>query len=48
VIARTELFGRLRCIPRTVDGHFIDLEGGLDEAIGAELRAALEEVGADA
>jgi transketolase len=48
VIARTEIFGRLRCIPRAVDGHFINLEGGLDEAIEAELRAALEEVGADA
>jgi 3-hydroxyisobutyrate dehydrogenase-like beta-hydroxyacid dehydrogenase/transketolase N-terminal domain/subunit len=48
VIARTEIFGRLRCIRRTVDGHFINLEGGLDEAIEAELRAALEEVGADA
>ena len=48
VIARTEIFGRLRCIPRTVDGHFINLEGGLDEAIEAELRAALEEVAADA
>ena len=48
VIARTEIFGRLRCIRRTVDGHFINLEGGLDEAIEAELRAALEEVAADA
>ena len=48
VIARTEIFGRLRCIPRAVDGHFINLEGGLDEAIEAELRAALAEVGADA
>src|SRR5919107_1895949 len=47
VVARTEIFGRLRCIPRTVDGHFVNLESGLADAIECELRATLDEVGAD-
>jgi transketolase len=41
VIARTEITGRLRAIPPTVDGHFIKLDGALQAAIVRELEAAL-------
>jgi transketolase len=41
VIARTEILGRMRSIPPTVDGHFIKLDGALERALTAELEAAL-------
>jgi transketolase len=41
IIARTEISGRLRAIPPTVDGHFIKLDGALQAAILRELEAAL-------
>jgi transketolase len=41
VVARTEISGRMRAIPPTVDGHFIKLEGDLQAAIVRELEASL-------
>ncbi len=41
VIARTEILGRVRAIPPTVDGHFIKLDSTLQAAILSELEAAL-------
>jgi transketolase len=41
VVARTEISGRMRAIPATVDGHFIKLDSGLQAAIVHELEAAL-------
>jgi transketolase len=41
VIARTEILGRMRSIPPTVDGHFIKLDGPLERALTTELEAAL-------
>ncbi len=41
VIARTEILGRMRSIPPTVDGHFIKLDGALERALTAELEASL-------
>jgi transketolase len=41
VIARTEILGRLRAIPQTVDGHFIKIDDGMRAAILDELEAAL-------
>jgi len=41
VIARTEILGRMRAIPPTVDGHFIKLDDELHAAIVCELEAAL-------
>lgn len=41
VVARTEILGRMRAIPPTVDGHFIKLDGDLQRAIMRELEAAL-------
>ncbi len=41
IIARTEILGRMRSIPPTVDGHFIKLDGALERALTAELEAAL-------
>lgn len=41
VIARTEILGRMRSIPATVDGHFIKLDAALERAVVAELEAAL-------
>lgn len=41
VIARTEIAGRVRAIPSTVDGHFIKLDPALRAAILNELEAAL-------
>jgi transketolase len=41
VIARTEIAGRLRAIPPTVDGHFIKLDAELKAAILSELEPAL-------
>jgi transketolase len=41
IIARTEIRGRLRSIPPTVDGHFIKLDAALERAITSELEAEL-------
>jgi len=41
VIARTEIRGRMRSIPPTVDGHFIKLDTALERALTNELEAAL-------
>jgi transketolase len=41
VIARTDILGRARSIPPTVDGHFIKLDDGLRQALTSELEAAL-------
>jgi transketolase len=41
VIAHTDILGRMRAIPPTVDGHFIKLDGELTRAIMRELEAAL-------
>ena len=41
VIARTDVFGRMRSIPPTVDGHFIKLDRALERALTSELEAAL-------
>jgi transketolase len=41
VIARTDILGRLRAIPPTVDGHFVKLDDELTRAIVAELEADL-------
>jgi transketolase len=41
VIARTEILGRVRAIPPTVDGHFIKLDGNMRAAILKELEASL-------
>jgi transketolase len=41
VIARTEITGRMRSIPLTVDGHFIKLDDGLARALTEELEASL-------
>jgi transketolase len=41
VIARTEILGRMRAIPPTVDGHFIKLDSELQAAVLRELEAAL-------
>jgi transketolase len=41
VIARTDILGRVRSLPPTVDGHFIKLDAGLQSALAAELEAAL-------
>jgi transketolase len=41
VIARTEILGRMRSIPPTVDGHFIKLDAALERALTTELEAAL-------
>ena len=41
VVARTQILGRIRAIPPTVDGHFIKLDSALQAAILSELGAAL-------
>ncbi len=41
VIARTEILGRMKSIPATVDGHFIKLDQALERAVTAELEAVL-------
>ncbi|HEY1720401.1 MAG TPA: 1-deoxy-D-xylulose-5-phosphate synthase N-terminal domain-containing protein [Magnetospirillaceae bacterium] len=41
IIARTEILGRMKSIPATVDGHFIKLDPALERAVTAELEAAL-------
>jgi transketolase len=41
VIARTDILGRMRSLPPSVDGHFIKLDEGLEGALVAELEKAL-------
>jgi transketolase len=41
IVARTQILGRLRAIPPTVDGHFIKLDPALQAAITSELEAAI-------
>jgi transketolase len=41
VIARTDILGKLRAIPRTADGHFLKLDPALRQAIEIELERAL-------
>jgi transketolase len=41
VIARTDILGRVRALPPTVDGHFVKLDPALERALTAELEAAL-------
>jgi transketolase len=41
VIARTEMFGRVRSLPASADGHFIKLDAATERALIAELEAAL-------
>jgi transketolase len=41
VIARTEVNGRMRSLPATLDGHFIKLDRALERALTAELEASL-------
>jgi len=41
VVARTEITGRVRAIPPTVDGHFIKLDHALRAAIVSELESGL-------
>jgi transketolase len=41
VIARTDILGRARSIPPTVDGHFIKLDDAMRRALTAELEATL-------
>lgn len=42
IVARTDILGGLRAIPRTADGHFLKLDDALHRAIRAELTAAAE------
>jgi transketolase len=41
VIARTEITGRMKSIPSTIDGHFMKLDAGLAAALTRELEASL-------
>jgi len=41
VIARTEITGRMKSLPATLDGHFIKLDAGLARALTEELEATL-------
>lgn len=41
VIARTEITGRLKSIPPTIDGHFMKLDAGLVRAMTEELETSL-------
>lgn len=41
VIARTDILGRLRSLPATVDGHFIKLDAALESAVTSELERSL-------
>ncbi len=41
VIARTDILGRVKAIPRTADGHFIKLDDALTRAIVSELESPL-------
>jgi transketolase len=37
IVARTDILGRLRCIPPSADGHFLKIDAQLREAIRTEL-----------
>jgi transketolase len=41
IIARTEIFGRMRSLPPGADGHFVKLDATLERALVAELESAL-------
>jgi len=41
ILARTEIFGRMKSIPASADGHFIKLDPALEHALIAELEAEL-------
>jgi transketolase len=41
LIARTQILGRLRSLPQTLDGHFIKLDRDLERAILSELETAI-------
>jgi len=41
IIARTETSGRLRCIPSSIDGHFMKIDQALERALIAELQGSL-------
>lgn len=41
VIARTDILGRVRALPPSLDGHFVKLDADLTRALTAELEAAL-------
>jgi hypothetical protein len=41
ILARTEIFGRMKSIPASADGHFIKLDAALEHALIAELEAEL-------
>jgi len=41
VIARTDILGRVRALPPSVDGHFVKLDAALERALTAELEATL-------
>ena len=41
VIARTEITGRMKSIPRTIGGHFMKVDPGLARALTMELEASL-------
>jgi len=41
IIARTGIFGRLRCLPAGVDGHFVKIDATLARALIAELETSL-------
>jgi transketolase len=42
IIARTDILGRLSCIPATADGHFLKLDEHLVQAIRSELQEPME------
>ena len=42
ILARTDILGRLTCIPSTADGHFLKLDDDLAGAIRSELLTTLE------
>ena len=41
VIARTDILGRVRALPPSLDGHFVKLDAALTRALTEELEAAL-------
>lgn len=41
ILARTEIFGRMKSIPASADGHFIKLDVALEQSLIAELEAEL-------
>jgi len=41
VIARTDILGKMKCMPPTVDGHFIKLDDSLQRRMSEELEAVL-------